>query len=254
MRDASLPQGSYLDQPPLGRRLGGLGVALAITALLVLMLLKLAPPFDLSTARRGFVSFGLLPERAATPTATKSASKPKQVHAATHAKATVSPKARPQVDVTKGDWTSGMIVMSREDFAATDIAKLPSHKAEQAAGEASADAGAGGGSAGGGGPGGDRLYDVDWYRRPTDAELSFYKPKNNPPEGWGEVACKVIADHHVEDCHILGESPPGSGWGRAVLNASWQFRVMPPRIGSKELLGTWVRIHIDYLARGAVPG
>jgi protein TonB len=58
-----------------------------------------------------------------------------------------------------------------------------------------------------------------------------------------------VAEFRVEDCVALGESPQGSNIARAVLAASWQFRVRPPRVGGESLVGTWVRIRIDYNLR-----
>ena len=60
------------------------------------------------------------------------------------------------------------------------------------------------------------------------------------------VACQTIERYHVENCQILSESPPGSGLARAVRLAAWQFLVLPPRVNGKVMVGSWVRIRIDY--------
>jgi hypothetical protein len=132
--------------------------------------------------------------------------------------------------------------MSREDMAAADIGGMKSSSTEQVVG--------GGGTYGPGeGPGGAILYNADWFRKPTDAQLSGYLPAGGPREGWGMIACQTIERYRVENCQILAESPRGSGFGRAVLDAAWQFQVVPPRINGKPKLGEWVRIRIDYGTR-----
>jgi periplasmic protein TonB len=80
---------------------------------------------------------------------------------------------------------------------------------------------------------------------PTNQELSTYMPKNLYEDGWGMVACKTVARFHVEDCVELGQTP-GSHLSGAVRQAAWQFLVRPPRVGGKSLVGSWVRIRIDY--------
>ena len=89
------------------------------------------------------------------------------------------------------------------------------------------------------------LFNAEWAREPTDAELSGYLP-SNPPDGWGLVACKTIAGDRVDDCIELDQYPHGSHLAAAVRQAAWQFRVRPPRKGGRELVGSWVRIRIDY--------
>lgn len=99
------------------------------------------------------------------------------------------------------------------------------------------------------GPNGEPLYAAAWYREPYDNELRGYLSTAIGP-GWGLIACRTVADYRVEDCVILGESPPGSGIARAVQAAAWQFRVRPPRVGGRDQVGEWVRIRIDYQRRG----
>jgi len=96
------------------------------------------------------------------------------------------------------------------------------------------------------GPGGQRLYRADWYRRPPRGALAAYLPRGAPAGGWGLIACRTIADYQVENCRVLSESPIGSGIGSAMRQAAWQFRVLPPRIGGRAMIGTWVSIRFDF--------
>ncbi len=140
--------------------------------------------------------------------------------------------------------------LSREEFAVADIAKLGTRGA--APGDAGQLASAAPDSERvGTAPNGEPLYGAEWYRRPTSAELSGYLPARMPKEGWGMIACRTVEGFRVEDCVELGNSPPGSRLAGAVRQAAWQFRVRPPRVGGKPLIGTWVRIRITYGASDA---
>jgi protein TonB len=94
-------------------------------------------------------------------------------------------------------------------------------------------------------PNGEPMYAAAWYREPTHGELRGYLSTASGP-GWGLIACRTAPDYRVEDCVALEEYPQGSQINRAVLAAAWQFRVRPPRLGGKVMVGSWVRIRIDY--------
>lgn len=150
----------------------------------------------------------------------------------------------------------GVIRLTPAEMKSADIGTRQGAKSGTALASGSSGVGTGEGVAPGqgDGPGGVRLYNADWFRRPTDVELGTYLPKRNPGEGWGAIACRTVANHRVEDCQIIGESPGGSGYGLAVLNAAWQFQVIPPRVNAKPQIGAWVRIRITYSDRGAHAG
>ncbi len=147
-----------------------------------------------------------------------------------------NPRQQPPTPPSKA-----FVEVSKEDFAAMDIAKLGPKSGAQISGPPST-------MGPGEGPGGQPLYNAEWVREPTDGELApyFSAAKSRPPGAWAMIACKTIANFHVENCQQLGESPPGTGLSKALRLAAWQFLVRPPRIGNKAQLGVWVRIRFDF--------
>ena len=225
-----------------------LSAAVIIAALLIALYQTGFTPVKM--AARGLVSFDVAPEGAQRPRA-KADSRPRpRAQAKTSASAVPVPRivirTRPERErPTQG--APGFVHLSGKDLAAADIGKLG---AAGGGGD-----GSGKGSYGPGeGAGGKHLYPADWYREPTDAQLAGYLPKTAPASGWGTIACQTIEHYHVDNCQIIDESPRGSGFGRAVLNAAWQFLVLPPRINSRAEVGSWVRIRITYTERGAETG
>jgi protein TonB len=97
-------------------------------------------------------------------------------------------------------------------------------------------------------PNGEPLYAAEWYREPGEQMLRNYLSTAHGP-GWGLIACRTAPDYRVEDCVALEEWPQGAQINRAVLAAAWEFRVRPPRRGGRSLVGAWVRIRIDYELR-----
>ena len=94
-------------------------------------------------------------------------------------------------------------------------------------------------------PNGEPLYAAEWYREPDHAMMRAYLSSARGP-GWGLIACRTAPDFRVEDCVALDEYPNGSMITRSALAAAWEFRVRPPRRGGQPLVGSWVRIRISY--------
>ncbi|MES2753176.1 MAG: hypothetical protein V4659_00775 [Pseudomonadota bacterium] len=229
---------------PVSRRRRGiaLGLTLAVHVLLLLLFLNLSPDSVPRFGDGGIPTFDVAPERGERPTPTK---RVVQRKAAARPTPPRPPAPLPPPPVPNPD---GIIWLTKDQFAAADIAKTGKADAK---GTETADTGADSQAAygPGAGPGGQRLYRAEWHREPTNAELRTYLPPA-PPDSWGEVACRTIANYHVENCQILGESPRGSGLATGVRRAAWQFLVRPPRLGGKPQIGTWVRIRIEFTQSG----
>lgn len=227
-----------LDRAPLGRRASGLALALGINLLFLLALLGIgafrpAPP-DTSSA----LVVDLLPqsnERESAPAARRKAARPVERMRPQPRKPPVIPPITspipPQVPLQ-------MIELTRQEYAAADIARLP--RAGPAADAGAGDSGADDSPVVGRGPHGETLYAAEWARRPTDAELGGYLHPG-APDGFGLIACRTVPGNRVEDCVELDQSPRGSRLASAVRQAAWQFRVKPPRKNGQPMIGEWVR-------------
>jgi hypothetical protein len=223
---------SYRPQASVRSRALAVGMALGVTILIVLALIQvgaLGPRLKEVVPR--LITIPLAP-----PPPARARSENRLDHARRAAVTPHPPAKLPPLN---------MVILSRKDYAASDIATLPSHRAS---GTQTADAGESSSNANG--PDGQPMYDVAWYREPTHAEMAPYMPATGPEIGWAVIGCRMIEKFHVEDCRELGESPPGSGLSRALRLASWQFLVRPPRIGGRSILGGWVRIRFDFTASG----
>jgi protein TonB len=247
-----LPAGQNFQTPR--QRAVALALALAANLLLIIALLTLNPPVAKPPKFRGSpVLIDLRPDGDPAPA--------DQARSEVAGEAVAKPEPRPEPErpaevppptplPVPDTRPLPFIVLSREDMLASDIAKLRSSGPAAAQRDTLASA-AGGAVPGdservGTAPNGEPLYRAEWHRRPTNAELAAYLPPQTPPEGWGLVACRTVARYRVEDCVELDDSPPGSRLAGAVRQAAWQFLVRPPRVGGKPLVGSWVRIRIEY--------
>jgi len=224
---------------PLGRRVKALAATIAVHLLLVLMLLKLAPDDAFRRpVERPLEVFDLTPEVPPPPPEVAPVIEKKRA-----AGKALPPPAAPAVPPPVPAPQMPELIAGLEKF---DLRQVP-RAAPAAAGSTGQDSAAAYGP--GEGPGGARLYNAEWYREPTSAELATYLPERRVV-GWALIACQTIERNRVDNCRTLGDHPPGSGLARAVRNAAWQFLVRPPRIDGKPVIGAWVRIRIDFTEAG----
>ena len=249
MRLASLLPLSDLDRPAARRRVTSLLLTIVAHLLLLLLLIRLAPPhFGSSKPGGRLTTFSVAPEAQEESSRAKSPAKSRQ-----ETKPAVPPPAAPPPPPIKLPTTAAPWVLTPglEKFDVRQVPQTP--RAEQLSDASAADSGGGDGNSRSDRPvaygkAGQPLYEAAWYREPTDAELAFYLKHTRPGPGFGMIACQTVARFHVDNCEELGETP-GSGYARAVREAAWQFLVLPPRVGGRMMIGTWVRIRIDYSER-----
>ena len=237
---------------PDRRRTVSFVLALVVEVLLILVLLLFGPhltPAPKPEPRRA-TSFSLSPSEKEAATApehrTKAHAAAKPASGATTPIPPMPPVITPPKVPTPPAALPGVLPIQ---LGASDISKLKSSASNDDGAETGTDSKLAYGP--GEGPGGQPLYNAEWYREPTDAQLNGYLPKGAPPNSWALIACQTMPQFHVDNCRSLGESPVGSGLGRAMREAAWQFLVRPPRRGGKVLVGAWVKIRIDFTLRPA---
>jgi hypothetical protein len=243
-------QESDWNRGELRRRSVSIAITLLLEALLIIAILSLSMrSAEPEAGKRGLSTFSLEAEPEAKSADKSETETPVTKEQQRNLVPPIPKPLLPPVNPVKAPPPSpDFIKVSKADFDAMDLSKMPS-----GGGGGSGDTkGAGQGSKGmmgpGAGPGGAQLYPVAWYREPYDSELSPYMAgiKRVPPGATAEIACRMIEHYHVENCQILGENPRGTGLAKALRLAAWQFLVRPPRIDNKPQLGVWVRIRFDF--------
>ncbi len=215
-------------------RAGRLTLAVVVHLLGFFLAFYLSPPIPVKKAEeyKNFQLLSLFDKQAQPKPTRRSAARPR-------AETTPKPPATP-LDAEPSPLN--MMFVSSDVFRTGDISRIKSAEAQTTPGNtdaASADRSAGAG------PGGAKLYNAEWYREPTQAEMDYYMPKGLRQTSWGEIACRAAPDFRVEDCQELAEGPAGSGIARSMRQAAWQYRVRPPRMNGKPMIGAWIRIRYD---------
>lgn len=248
---------AYIEQPDwnraeLRKRGAGIAIALLLEALLIIAILSLSmQSAGTGQGKRGLSAFSLEAESQSNA-ATKSESKTETPVTTAQQREVVQPIPKPLLPPVNPlrlpPPSPDFIKVSKSEFDAMDISKLPASASAGAGEGKSSGVGSKGMMGPGLGPGGAQLYPVAWLREPYDSELSPYlaTAKSVPPGASADIACRMAEHNRVENCQIIGESPRGTGLAQALRKAAWQFLVKPPRIDNKPQLGVWVRIHFDF--------
>jgi protein TonB len=235
------------DHRPERRRALPLLITILVHLLLLLLLLRLAPPFaKMSRPGGSLITFTVAPQDQEQTSRSRSKSSKHSASSPARSSPIETPPPKIELPAKAAPWT---LTPGLERF---DIRQVPPTHNAQSTSDASASDEANGESNSDRpvayGPAGQPLYDAQWYREPTDTELAYYARQARPGPGFAEIGCQTVARFHVDNCVALGESP-GSGYARAMLEAAWQFLVVPPRIGGKTMVGSWVRIRISFEER-----
>lgn len=249
MLSASFRSRAGRDRSSFRRRFFALLLAILVEGLLVVVLLTLnARQNAPEKLDRDPLSFQLIPapekgggNPAPEPSrAARGKPQPKSVVEAPAPLPPVVPPPQP-APPPKADPFPDLVRVDKDTLASADIGRIAPSRTQGADGpNAGKDSAAAYGP--GAGPGGEPLYNAEWVREPTKAELAFYLPPIKE-SGWALIACKTVPGNRVDNCRTMGESPLGSGLSRGFREAAWQFRVYPPRIGGKPIIGAWVRIY-----------
>ncbi|MES2492049.1 MAG: hypothetical protein V4579_02065 [Pseudomonadota bacterium] len=241
MRSSAYQRGAYAYHGSLRSRVAAAALSLALIALIVVMLVRMGV---MTGPGQGAISRLVAVTIAPVGKQARARVKAGKVTPDEARVAVVKPEA-PVPEPSETPPPLNLIKLTSAEFAAADISRM----ARSSGSAAPAVAGADGSAAADGGqaPGGGRLHNAQWYREPTDAELAgYFPPGSGAPGQWAVIACRTIDRFGVEDCREMDESPRGSGLARALRQAAWQFKVRPPRIGGKAMIGEWVRIHFDF--------
>lgn len=236
-------------------RAGAVALTVAIELLLLLALLSLGAVGDGDGEPLGetVATFDVSAPEAPAPEPSQpreAAASPAEVAPAPQVPSPLTPSVPPPVLIPRATVPAPVVPPAAPEAAAT---AAPSKiraviRSDMGSARGPADTGARDGDSqriAGSGPNGEPLYAAKWYREPTDDEFRGYFSRVQE-SGWALINCRTEPAFRVDDCVLVGEGPERSGVGSAVLAMAWQFRVRPPRVGGRSMVGEWVRIRIDY--------
>lgn len=97
-----------------------------------------------------------------------------------------------------------------------------------------------------------RLFPAVWAEVPSQRLLGRHNPPRARYEGVtgsALLACHVLPSRRLADCKVLRETPEGYGFGEGALDASADFRVVPPMLDGEVVSQGWVAIPVGFTNR-----
>jgi len=64
--------------------------------------------------------------------------------------------------------------------------------------------------------------------------------------GSATIRCELSWNRHVRNCRLIGEKPKGYGFGRAVLAASRNFVINPPKLNGEVVRNSPIDIRLEF--------
>ncbi|MBX7249732.1 MAG: energy transducer TonB [Caulobacteraceae bacterium] len=120
-------------------------------------------------------------------------------------------------------------------------------RAGPGSGEGSGEGAGRGPGSGPGGRGAAETWKPSWRRLPSEEQMTAVFPEQawkDGVSGGATLECTVMVTGRVKDCIVKIETPPGQGFGAAVLSLSRYFVVTPRRINGRPVEA---RINIPYM-------
>lgn len=100
--------------------------------------------------------------------------------------------------------------------------------------------GSGDGPGSGGGP-------AQIIRGPTLGQIqAAHPPDARSVYGQVRLSCVIRLDERLDPCEVIGEEPPGRGFGEAGLVVSRHFRFHPPTRNGRPIPGRRVVVGVDF--------
>lgn len=235
--------------PDWRRRVGGIALALALEVGLLLLLLTLGQGITGSReSKDALTTVDFAPERPEPETPERQQQKQITPTALPRPQPSPQPdRPAPPIPLPPAPPPAAVLSPKTEPAPAPETPKIKAVIRDDSGGPAGPAyrAVSGDSQRVGTGPHGEPVYAARWYREPYPEELRGYLSTASGP-GWALINCRTIPDFKVDSCVLVDEYPETAGIGRAVLAATWQFKVRPPQIGGRVMVGEWVRIRITY--------
>jgi protein TonB len=96
-------------------------------------------------------------------------------------------------------------------------------------------------------------HDVQWSSLPTGWDIAHVYPreaKRRNISGGATIVCRITADHTLDACRALKETPADLGFGEAAISLGPRFRLRAEQRDPRAIAGAEVVIEIGFRVWG----